>query len=670
MATEKLETKTHSDYTVGWVCALSKEQTAATAMLDERHGDLPNPHHDSNTYTLGSIDKHNVVIACLPEGRYGTNAAANVVTLLAGTFPSVRSCLMVGIGGGIPSNKVRLGDVVVGKPEGQFPGVVQWDMGRTKQGGEFERTGALDNPPKALLTALAKLKTDNELNGSKIPEYLNEFKNRYPKAVEKYLRSDSLVDILFKASYDHVTPVKPDKNAKAEDVQEMKLTLNEIAVSQKQYAIFEWLSPLSPSARHFENQKKRVKHTGTWLLNDPKFLDWSSKIAECQLLCCYGDPGAGKTIISPSSIQIFLTARPHVQESVQEYFKGEHSITVKAHESDIRLFIENEIGGPNDIESKAMDERLRMDILEKVVHSAKGIFLLPTLQICAVLQATTLRDREEALKELPSNLGEAFTGTMTRIQQQPVALSERAAKIIAWIHLAERPFTVNELLCSLAIQDSDTYFNLREYLLANCTNYSVSLRLLYGVIYGYRFSEKQLDDALPAHIAAFFGLREIILHLSSTLLNLDMEDVHGRTPLSWAAENGYEGVVKVLIEKGAVRDLVDKNGRTPLSWAAENRREAVVKVLIEKGAAVDSVYKSGRTPLSWAARWGNKTVVKVLIEKGAVVDLVDKNGRTPLSWAARRGHEGVVKVLIEKGAAVESVDSEYGRTPLSWAVVN
>lgn len=113
MATEELETKTHADYTVGWICALSKEQTAATAMLDKRHGDLPNPHHDSNTYTLGSINNHDVVIACLPDGRYGTNAAANVVTLLAGTFPSVRFCLMVGIGGGIPSNKVRLGDVVV-----------------------------------------------------------------------------------------------------------------------------------------------------------------------------------------------------------------------------------------------------------------------------------------------------------------------------------------------------------------------------------------------------------------------------------------------------------------------------------------------------------------------------------------------------------------------------
>jgi hypothetical protein len=87
----------------------------------------------------------------------------------------------------------------------------------------------------------------------------------------------------------------------------------------------------------------------------------------------------------PSSIQIFLTGRPHVQEAVQEYFKGEHSITIKAQESDIRLFIEHEIGGPNDIEPKAMDERLRMDILEKVVDSAKGMLVYPPLVSPAVL---------------------------------------------------------------------------------------------------------------------------------------------------------------------------------------------------------------------------------------------------------------------------------------------
>ncbi|KAI9148801.1 ankyrin repeat [Paramyrothecium foliicola] len=194
---------THHDYTVGWVCALPKEQTAATAMLDQRHVDLPKPSHDQNTYTLGAIGGHNIVIACLPKGKIGTISAATVSTWMISTFPSIKFGLMVGIGGGIPP-KVRLGDVVVSTPVNQFPGVVQWDSGKAKDGGQFERIGALDNPPTSLLTALTKLETAHELSGSRIPEHLEELKQRWPRLAPKYLKTDSLEDVLFKPDYSHV----------------------------------------------------------------------------------------------------------------------------------------------------------------------------------------------------------------------------------------------------------------------------------------------------------------------------------------------------------------------------------------------------------------------------------------------------------------------------------
>ncbi|KAL7957775.1 hypothetical protein V8C34DRAFT_314629 [Trichoderma compactum] len=197
-----IEIKTHNEYTVGWVCALPKEQTAATAMLDQRHDDLPKPANDSNTYTLGSIGKHNVVIACLPKGHMGNNPAATFAAQMVSTFPSVRFGLMVGIGGGIPP-KVRLGDVVVSAPVGSFPGVVQWDRGKAKDG-SFERTGSLNNPPTSLLTALTKLETGHELVGPKLPEYLDQMKQKWPRLAAKYLKSDLLEDVLFETNYSHV----------------------------------------------------------------------------------------------------------------------------------------------------------------------------------------------------------------------------------------------------------------------------------------------------------------------------------------------------------------------------------------------------------------------------------------------------------------------------------
>jgi nucleoside phosphorylase len=187
---------TVNDYTVGWVCALPKEQTAATAMLDQIHPDLPKPPNDHNTYTLGSIGKHNIVITCLPKGKVGTNPAATALTRMVSTFPSIKFGLMVGIGGGVPP-KVRLGDVVVSVPVDQHPGVVQWDFGKAEKDGNFKRTGALNNPPGALLTALTKLETQHEMNGSKIPQYLDDLEKNWPNLAPKYTRSDSLKDPLF-----------------------------------------------------------------------------------------------------------------------------------------------------------------------------------------------------------------------------------------------------------------------------------------------------------------------------------------------------------------------------------------------------------------------------------------------------------------------------------------
>lgn len=156
-------------------------------MLDRRHPDLPNPPKDDNAYTLGSIGPHNIVIACLPQGKYGTNSAATVATRMASTFPSIRLGFMVGIGSGIPPN-VRLGDVVVSSPGNGFPGVVQWDFGKAENNGKLVQTGALNNPPTALLTAVSKLRTKHDLKGARIPEYLCDLATNYPRLALRYTR--------------------------------------------------------------------------------------------------------------------------------------------------------------------------------------------------------------------------------------------------------------------------------------------------------------------------------------------------------------------------------------------------------------------------------------------------------------------------------------------------
>jgi nucleoside phosphorylase len=121
-------------YTVGWICAIATESVAARAFLDEEHdGPSHVAQHDNNSYVLGKIGGHNIVIAVLPDGEYGTTSAAVVARGIIHSFPNVRIGLMVGIGGGAPSSQhdIRLGDVVVSSRDGGKGGVFQYDFGKT-----------------------------------------------------------------------------------------------------------------------------------------------------------------------------------------------------------------------------------------------------------------------------------------------------------------------------------------------------------------------------------------------------------------------------------------------------------------------------------------------------------------------------------------------------------
>jgi nucleoside phosphorylase len=189
------------DYTVGWVCALPIELAAAQEMLDEEHPDLERDpaDNDENLYSLGSIGGHNVVIVCLPAGWIGNNPAAAVAMQMRASFKGIRFGLMVGIGGGVPSDDadVRLGDVVVSQPHGKLPGVVQYDAGKAALSG-FERTGALNSPPQILLAAIGKVQANKARGKSKLCEHIAKL-----ESVSTFKRSKAGLDVLFEASYKH-----------------------------------------------------------------------------------------------------------------------------------------------------------------------------------------------------------------------------------------------------------------------------------------------------------------------------------------------------------------------------------------------------------------------------------------------------------------------------------
>ncbi|KAG2002677.1 hypothetical protein GB937_009642 [Aspergillus fischeri] len=197
-------------YTVGWIAALPIELAAATAMLDEEHGEPCNfdqPHHDTNIYTWGRIGEHNVVITSLAAGVYGTTSAATTATCMLSSFPHIRIGLLVGIGAGIArpeeGRDIRLGDVAVSQPEGSSGGVIQYDLYKAKAGNQRESRAFLNRPPEVLLKALARLQAEHERKPSRVSEFLAQMAKANPRMVRQrqgYVYQGVENDRLYKAT--------------------------------------------------------------------------------------------------------------------------------------------------------------------------------------------------------------------------------------------------------------------------------------------------------------------------------------------------------------------------------------------------------------------------------------------------------------------------------------
>ncbi|KAF5252683.1 hypothetical protein FANTH_2310 [Fusarium anthophilum] len=190
------------EFTVGWVCALPIELAAVEEILDERYQDqLYQDPNDANIYTLGRIGDHGVVIACLPAGQLGTSSAAIIATRMKSTFTAIRFGLMVGIGGGVPSDEedIRLGDVVISRPTKQNGGVVQYDMGKARPN-ICERTGSLNSPPEILLNAVSKFESSERRGASKLASQLSIL-----NSLPVFTSENAGPDILFESTYKHLS---------------------------------------------------------------------------------------------------------------------------------------------------------------------------------------------------------------------------------------------------------------------------------------------------------------------------------------------------------------------------------------------------------------------------------------------------------------------------------
>lgn len=142
-------------------------------MLDEKHYFPKNRPTDTNSYTYGEINGHNVVIAQIPTGQTGKSGAARMAIQFSQSFQSIRIFLFVGIGGGVPRNPyfkselkdnefIHLGDVVVGSPTwAGVPAIFEYDRGRCTTDGHVA-TSLIDQPIPELVAVVDTIERNDE----------------------------------------------------------------------------------------------------------------------------------------------------------------------------------------------------------------------------------------------------------------------------------------------------------------------------------------------------------------------------------------------------------------------------------------------------------------------------------------------------------------------------
>ncbi|KAL3462601.1 hypothetical protein BJX64DRAFT_288291 [Aspergillus heterothallicus] len=168
-----------ADFQVAIFCALPLEAGAVAEMFEELWSDeelnLEKSVGDNNTYSMGRVSRHNVVIVHMPG--IGKGAASQAASSLRSSYPGVRLALVVGICGGVPSlnadngDELILGDVVISD------GIVQYDFGRQFPDGFSSKTGpgVVGPPPIGIRSMLAKLKVERNQRRleAKLSHYLD-----------------------------------------------------------------------------------------------------------------------------------------------------------------------------------------------------------------------------------------------------------------------------------------------------------------------------------------------------------------------------------------------------------------------------------------------------------------------------------------------------------------
>ncbi|KAF5543207.1 ankyrin repeat [Fusarium phyllophilum] len=149
--------------------------------------------------------------------------------------------------------------------------------------------------------------------------------------------------------------------------------------------------------------------------------------------------------------------------------------------------------------------------------------------------------------------------------------------------------------------------------------------------------------------------------------NIEMCDgMYRWTPLLHAINRGRVGIVDLLLRKGAqVKPMIETESF--MSHPLRERHLGVIKLLLEYGAVEEILCFSNENLLLWAAKKKDHHLARRLVLYKVFRTPIATNGITALSYASEEGNHEIVVELLKNG--VDPNERCSGRElPLSYAV--
>lgn len=331
---------------------------------------------------------------------------------------------------------------------------------------------------------------------------------------------------------------------------------------------------------------------------------------------------------------------------------------------------------------KTADE-LKLDIIEQVVRTADGMFLLAKLHVNSLKLQPSLAAIRRALRDLSPEVDQIYSNILVRIEDQSKVDKSLAIQALTWVVLAHRPLSIEELVQAMAVEISAEELDFEEQ-----THFDIVLRVTMGLIVneaGVRTAHRTAQEYFEKHWKDIFPKGQLIIAqttlkclgftaLSSPCHN-DQEDqqIESRLrnyPFLAYACTYWGEHVQETVENKILQSAVLEFLKSTFRLAATVQAAWYVGSRSQSKAAWD--VRAGVNAIQVCAWYGLSSCISELLGQTPdlnVDDQDEKLGQTPLMFACLRGHTSTTSTLLRLGADV-NLKNKKGSTTAFMALSN